>query len=139
MGQKTIVPVRAGPVAKGNSPDVAARLNELRTLKDGWLDGKGKAPASRGLDWLAAALQKQFPGDLTRPYLYPTTEGGIQAEWSLPPHELTLEINLASHAGYWHLLDVRSGNDQERQVNLDCDADWQWLAAQIRNLGGGKV
>ena len=63
--------------------DVAARLDDLRGIKNGWLDGRGFAPSSQGLDWLARCFASYYPDALPPPYLYPTAEGGVQAEWSL--------------------------------------------------------
>ena len=74
--------------------DVAARLDELRTLKNGWFEGKGLAPKSELMDWLADQFESNFPDQLTSPFLYPTAEGGVQAEWSLGTWETTLEIDL---------------------------------------------
>ena len=37
-------------------PKSAARRNEFRTVKDGWLDGVGLASEPAGLDWLAEAI-----------------------------------------------------------------------------------
>ena len=115
--------------------DISARLNELRTLKDGWLEGKGSAPAGEGLDWLTGAFQEHFPQNSVRPYLYPTAEGGVQAEWSLEPWEASLEIDLTSHRGQWHLLNLRTDQEQHREINLNCDEDWSWLIAQIEHAG----
>ncbi len=117
--------------------DVPARLDELRTLKDGWLDGKGFAPRAAGLDWLATAFEQHYPGDLALPRLFPTAEGGIQAEWSLSTQELSLEIDIQRRMAEWHSLDVQSGADAERPLNLDCGEDWQWLAGEIRRTPGG--
>ena len=128
------------PRIRASQPlDISARLDEFRALKDGWLEGKGKAPVRPGLDWLAAAMQARFPGDLPVPHLYPTAEGGIQAEWSLPPDELSLEIDLAIHKATWHSLDVRTGHDDLRELNLDEDEDWRWLVDRIKRAAGRRA
>jgi hypothetical protein len=47
------------------------------------LDGIGTAPDKEVLKRLAAAFDTHFDPELPLPYLYPTPEDGIQAEWSL--------------------------------------------------------
>lgn len=117
--------------------DIASRLEELRGLRDGWLDGKGMAPQGPGLDWLTQAFQQHFPEEVQPPYLYPMAEGGVQAEWSLAQHEITLEINLGNHAGDWHVLDMTTDSEESRALNLDTPGDWGWLVGQIKGLAGG--
>lgn len=112
--------------------DVPARLDELRTLKDGWLDGKGFAPRAAGLDWLAAAFEQHYPGDLALPRLFPTAEGGIQAEWSVETWEISLEINVQRRTGVWHAVDFQFGGTVERVLNLKRKEEWRWLAGEIR-------
>jgi hypothetical protein len=119
--------------------DVPARLDELRSLDDGWLDGNGKAPSGKGLDWLAHTFEQFFPDDLQLPFVYPTAEGGVQAEWSLGSNEITLEIDLESHRGEWHDLNLKTNVDSSRSLNLDDAKDWEWMAGQVQQLPGGKA
>lgn len=114
--------------------DVAVRLDEFRTLKHGWLDGKGFAPSPDGLNWLTSRFERHFPDDLPNPYLYPTPAGGVQAEWSLSGHEISLEIDLITRAGLWHDLDMQTEDDTARSLSLDSQADWTWLVEQLRPL-----
>ena len=60
--------------------DIASRLEELKKIKDGWLDGAGQAPSHEGLDWLAGVLKDRYPDYLPRPYAYPVPDGGVQLE-----------------------------------------------------------
>lgn len=60
--------------------DVDAQLDKLAMLPDGWLDGEGVAPSRVGLQWFAAKFAELYPCDLHLPHLYPTLEGGVQAE-----------------------------------------------------------
>ena len=92
-----------------------------------------------GLDWLTQAFQQHFPEEVQPPYLYPMAEGGVQAEWSLAQHEITLEINLGNHAGDWHVLDMTTDSEESRALNLDTPGDWGWLVGQIKGLAGGAV
>ncbi|MHB8788313.1 MAG: hypothetical protein ACYDBT_00380 [Desulfobulbaceae bacterium] len=119
--------------------DVSARLDELRSLRDGWLDGKGLAPNSNGLDWLSASFDRHYPDELPLPYIYPTAEGGIQAEWSLGSNEISIEVDLATHQGEWHWLDLLTDATDSRELNLDNDDTWLWFVSEIRRLTGGAA
>jgi len=116
--------------------DIPARLDELRTLKDGWLEGQGCAPSQEGLDWLSQAFGQHYPDELPLPHLYPTAEGGIRAEWSIGQNEITLEIDVGAHSGQWHRLDIDSDADETKTLKLDKPKDWKWLVDQVRQLTG---
>ena len=118
--------------------DVAAQIDELRRLKDGWLDGQGTAPASVGLDWLNDAFNRHYPDDLPLPHLYPTDPGGVQAEWTMGPREITLEVDLDRHCGYLHVLHAEDDADEERDIELGGEAGWRELAGLISSLSGGR-
>ena len=84
--------------------DIAPRLDELKKIKDGWLDGAGRAPSHEGLDWLAGVLKDRYPDSLPRPYAYPVPDGGIQLEWSIKRREISLEVDFESRQGIGILL-----------------------------------
>ena len=114
--------------------DVPARLDELRNMQDGWLDGVGKAPSHQGLDWLSASFQRNFPDELPLPHLYPTPEGEIEAEWSLGTHSVILEFHLDTHQGDWLQFSKKSEDEEHsRSLDLDTMEEWHWLAKAISN------
>jgi len=119
--------------------DILTRLDELRRLENGWFEGSGKAPSHDGLDWLEQVFGQHCPDDLPSPYLYPTAEGGVRAEWSLNSHEITLEIDLATHSVQWHAIGMDTGADESRTLNLNESKDWDWLIEQIRQMNKGKA
>ena len=112
--------------------DIRGRLDELRSLEDGWLDGVGIAPGSDELEWLAAGFDRHYPDDLPLPYLYPTVEGGVRAEWSLSEYEISLEINLVTHRADWHRLNLETHTDDTQELDLDNENDWAWIASEVR-------
>jgi len=116
--------------------DIPSRLDDLRNLRDGWLDGKGTAPAAEGLHWLTGEFDKRFPEDLPLPFLYPTPEGGIQAEWRLPPFEVSLEIDLGRHSATLHSLNMDSLNDVLKEFDLNIEEDWNSFFKYLRNPTG---
>lgn len=121
-----------------DSLDVGVQVDELRLVEDGWLEGWGTAPSEAGLDWLLEVFDRHFPEDAPLPHLYPTEAGGVQAEWSLGSREVTLELDLETHKGEWHVLDVKSGEVQERVLNCDRDEEWTWLIEQIGAVNRGE-
>lgn len=122
--------------------NITRQLTELRDLKDGWADGTqnirdwgsgfGKAPSHDGLDWLASKFERFYSSAAPRPYIYPTPEGGVQAEWSLGDIESSLEIDIDSHTAEWFRADLKADSSEDRTVNLDDPTDWQWVADQLR-------
>lgn len=62
-------------------PDTSQRLNELRELEDGWYGPGSKAPDAALLDRVGVLLLDAIEQNMPRPLLFPTPEGGVQAEW----------------------------------------------------------
>lgn len=112
--------------------DVDARLDELKLLKTGWLDGSGDAPSHAGLDWFAAAFNRTFPDDLPLPHLYPTAEGGVRAEWSISGRELSLDVTLTERSGHWHSLDMGTDAEYAETLFLSDAAGWNRVADLVR-------
>ncbi len=116
--------------------DVGMRLEELSRLADGWLDGEGKAPSQDGLKWLTEYFDRYYSGELQLPYLCPTEEGGICAEWPLDAANISLEINLENRHGDWHAMDVANNSFTEKDLDLSEVDSWNWLCEQIKRKGG---
>ena len=118
--------------------DISAQIYDLRQLKDGWLEGQGKAPSKEGLDWLSQAFDRHYSGDLPLPYLYPTEPGGVQAEWSLGRNEITLEIDLTEHFGYFHALHMEDDTEETRRLDLGSGTHWIDLKELITSMSENK-
>jgi hypothetical protein len=116
--------------------DVSARIDELRGLKPGWLDRAGDAPSPAFLDWLNGKFESCYPDAVPLPYLYPTAEGGVQAEWSVGAHEISLEIDSGTHRGEWQALSLENDQETTKQLDLDDPASWTWVVGQIRMIVG---
>ncbi len=119
--------------------DVTLRLETLALLCDGWMDGLGIALGKENLDWLATAFDEYFDAALALPYLYPTTEGNIQAEWSLGMWEASLEVDLNARTAYYQEVQVSTGHMQEMELNLEETAAWEKINAKLLDLGGAQV
>lgn len=114
---------------------IMARIEELKQLKAGWLDGEGLPPDHGGLEWLRGAFDAHFPDDLPNPYLFPTPEGHVIAEWPAKPWSPSLEIDLKAKTAEWHALN--QGTDEEKTKSLDLAnvENWNWLANEMRLIG----
>ena len=112
---------------------VAERLDHIRGLKPGWLDGKGYVPEVNDLDWLKEQFDLYYPIDLEPPYLYPTPEGGVLIEWPSGKEDISLEMEFVDHTGFWHQLNMKTGIHNSRELNLDDQEDWRWLINKIKS------
>ena len=120
--------------------DIDRQIDRLTRLETGWLDGDGESLSNEGLLWLRDALQSQISfGDSTMPHLYPTEEGGVQAEWSLGSVSADLNIDLSSHRAIWDWSDLSTNEHGERELNLDLETDWQWLEETLTAITFGST
>ncbi|NTU49721.1 MAG: hypothetical protein HGA87_02295 [Desulfobulbaceae bacterium] len=119
--------------------DISERLDELKNLNDGWLDGEGTAPNPEVLNWLSNSFTRYYSAELPLPYIYPTAEGGIQVEWSLPPNDVSLEIDLTTHQGEWHCLNLNTNEEETDTFNLNEGSDWARLIDVIQHIGSSEV
>jgi hypothetical protein len=96
--------------------DVETRLEELASLKERWFNGKGVALDGPGLKALSEEFEKNFDSELPLPYLYPTPEGGVLAQYealNLASDESSeVSLSLSSNPSNWVRL-----NNQLRQLN----------------------
>jgi hypothetical protein len=112
--------------------DPSARLDELAELKDGWLNGQGIAPDRAKLEWLAQTFDFNYDPDLPLPHLYPTAEGGIQAEWSIAEWEITLEVHLESRTGEFQAVNMANDTMEEAVIDLSENSGWSALNTRLK-------
>ncbi len=113
--------------------DIPSRIEEFRSLKDGWLNGeKGLIPSEEDLSWFSDAFESYFVDDLILPYLFPTPEGGLLLEWTIGDHDMSLEVLLPKHTAQWHDYNLGTEKDEVKTLNLDDSDDWSWMTKQIK-------
>lgn len=115
--------------------DIESRLDDFKSLKHGWLEGKGVAPNHQVLEELAILFDTHYSLE-PYPYLYPTAEGGVQAEWTLGSWEVSLEINFPELTGHFQALNLENLNDIEFDLSLHESEDWKRLNNTISDLRG---
>ena len=107
--------------------DIFAQIENLRSLKDGWLDGEGKAPDHKELERFAQLFDKHWIESLPLPYIYPTCEGGIQAEWWIGRYTISLAVEFPSQKSYYHQIHLDTKEDFDMELNLSSHAGWETL------------
>lgn len=125
--------------------DIKKRILELSELKDGWLDGEGYHIREEGITWALCFLDKLT---IPPPCLYPTPEGGIQAEWSKSEWEIEMNFDFHSkHAHFWalnmetneeieesHFIDKEDFINRLQKFYLSCQITRIFKAYDIRGL-----
>ena len=126
--------VRELPMSIPDPLDVSARLGELRSLKDGWLEGQGLHRRTR--DWTGShgPSRGTIPKTCRSRTCIRQKREAFRPSGRLVPKEVSLEIELRSHAGEWHVLDMETDAVSERTLNIDNANDWKWLVEQIRQM-----
>lgn len=119
--------------------DVPVRLLELSRLQSGWLDGEGIAPSVDGLRWLSENFDRQYAPDLQLPYMYPTPEGNIQAEWSLDGWSASVIFDLSTHSAEFEALQIETDESRGAQFDLNTAEGWIAVSDNLRSLVANTV
>jgi len=99
--------------------DLKARFDELGALGKGWVDGDGKALDRQGLAKVKGVLLELHEReDVPIPYVYPTPEGRLHAEWTVGLWELSASIDLAGGEAELDALDTETGAGTEATANI---------------------
>lgn len=96
-----------------------ARIAELAALREGWF-GPGSVPLDpSGLENFKAFLNQALAsGGIPAPYIYPTPEGGAQAEWSFPSWEVSATAFFESGVLQLHATHLESDLGREVEIPL---------------------
>jgi hypothetical protein len=121
--------------------DPLVQLEQLRQLPAGWMDGEGLPPGSELLSLVGQWLEEHQHDDGEPPRLYPTAEGGVEAEWRIGRLDLSIEFDASSDMAEWHALDLDSGVVDEQQVSLRDGSGLKALGVKLQRVladGGTK-
>jgi hypothetical protein len=78
---------------------VDAQVESLKLLEAGWYDETSLAYDPVALDWVRRLLEGLLGAfKLPTPYIYPTPEGLVRLEWSVPEWEVIVNLDLAEKA-----------------------------------------
>lgn len=114
--------------------DVVLRLDELAKLKNGWLEGDGRAPSHALIELLKSGFENRFDPGLPLPYLFPSEDGGIQAEWTLNGWEIFLEIESEVLRGEYRATSAKDGATQSLGLNLAEPDGWKQLNEALKAI-----
>lgn len=117
-----VSPAEEGDVASGR-PGCTVPVNEqvasLRALGAGWCDGEGTSFDQAALDWVAKLLRGVVEGfELATPYVYPTPEGRVRAEWSRASWEVAVELDSRAKTAAVYAVRLDADETHERDFNL---------------------
>lgn len=111
-----VIPIEEGQL---DPNELRERIDELKALTDGWLDGAGHTLDSVKLQEVADLLTELHEQEeLPIPYLYPTPSGELQAEWTIGSWELSGVFDLSTGAVELDALDTMTGAGKEETVNI---------------------
>ena len=112
----------------------AERCMELLDLAPGWLDDIGLPPSRELLELVGEWLEQHQRKDGLQPRLYPTPEGGVEAEWRIGRLDLSVEFDPSSGLAEWHALDLDQGTVDEQRVALQDEPGMQALGAKLQRV-----
>jgi len=95
-----------------------SRLDEIAALKPGWLDGEGARPDARALERARRTLAELLAYEVPRPRVFATPEGGVQAEWTVKDHEVSVSFE-PDDSLYAVSVNVCSGAADEPELSAD--------------------
>jgi hypothetical protein len=104
------------------------RLDELSSLEAGWLDGDGIPPDAVVIGRARRILADLMSFEVPRPRVFPTPEGGVQAEWTVENHEISVTFEPDGKL-YAVSVNVASGETQEPELTAD---DAEQIAQLLR-------
>ena len=115
--------------------DIREQISNLGNLQDGWLNGTGKACDPNGLANLAEQLVGHCPPAAPELRLYPTGDGGVQAEWWIGNYHAVLDVFLdGTTLAEWSVCNLQTMVEDGRPVNINDEQDWKWLVQRLQFL-----
>lgn len=102
-----------------DASDPRVRLDKLKELGDGWLDGRGVALDRPLLQRVAVWFDEQLDEGLPLPRIYPTPEGGVEAEWLVGRLDVSVEFDPRTELAELHAMDLDTDKVEEQTARYD--------------------
>ena len=109
-------------------------IEALANVKDGWMEGAGKAPARADAEWLADQLVVSFPADLAFPFVCPTPTGGAFLEWSLGDWIVSAEFPLPERRCELQATNTKTTETLDEDQALNESADFTAVYEFVRRF-----
>ena len=101
-------------------PDIESRLAELKSLEAGWHDGIGSAYDHTFLDAAKAFLTALvIDSEIPSPFIYPSPDGTLEAEWSLGYWEISASFEWSQKRLFLHATQVEGEEIREDSFGFD--------------------
>jgi hypothetical protein len=113
---------------------LSVQFEALASVKDGWMEGAGKAPAEADTEWLADQLLISFPADLAFPFACPTPGGGVFLEWSLGDWIVSAEIPFPNRRCELQATNTNTGDTIDEDRALNDASDFAAVYAFVRRF-----
>jgi hypothetical protein len=125
-----LIDVGANEAVSGCPTSVNEQIKSLAALEDGWFDQTATKYDETQLAWLESLISAVVSVfSIPTPYIYPTPEGVIRAEWSVPNTEVIATIDVATRGArvvavrdvdevMEESLDFRRAGDESRFVKF---------------------
>jgi len=123
-----------GSLKMQHSLDVSGRIEELRLIENGWLDGDGLAMDKEGLNWFSKSFEENFSPELPRPYIFPLPDGGIQMEWNNTKYSANLELNLVDKKAEYYCITKQTKEIYEEDLDFNDKTTWITLNELLKIL-----
>ena len=110
------------------------RFKMMYGLKDGWMDGKGKAPSKSGLDWFVSTYNGNFDDELLWPYVFPIPEyGGVSLMWRMERYDIDLDVDVTKRVGDLIIRDNQTHNEKHITIyDMDDEEGWHLVNTWVR-------
>jgi hypothetical protein len=112
---------------------------ENMLLKDGWMDGEGKAASRVDVEWFVQMFDGRWLDSLPMPRIYPTHDGGLQAEWLIERTAISLAVEFPTKQAYYHQLHLDTKTDLDFDVDLNNSAGWEKLKLALLRVTGSAT
>ena len=122
---------------KAENNQIQIIIDSLITLskyEDGWMNGEGTSYSLNDMQWLIKAFTDHYRNDLHKVSVFPTVEGEIQLEWDNDICSVSCYINLESKIGWYHMLNMKTDQDFEINLDLGTKAGWDRLTYNIHHI-----
>jgi len=112
---------------------LVSAIDDLGSLKDGWLEGHGVAPLRLNLERLSDDLVRIFPPGIDYPTVVPTEDGNVSLEWIRPAARVELEVIFAENRLELYATDIAADTFVEESFDM---TDWEGAFGKITSLIG---
>lgn len=86
------------------------------------------------LNRISAWFDAQLEEDSPLPRVYPTPEGGVEAEWLIGRRDVSIEFDPSQGRVEWHVLNLETNEAEDQSFAFDEASDMQALGARLLNV-----